>query len=117
MKRALGSLPAVLLLAISVFCATRNPGTAVMVTRSRETVRECSFLGGVRSIDANERDETAGSLQQQAADRGGNVLLLLTAGVGEAYRCEQRLIVSQENRPRPTRHRLVPAPTVTPTRR
>jgi hypothetical protein len=45
------------------------------------------------------------------------VLLLLGGGVGEAYRCRQRLIVSGEANPRPTRYRLAPAPTVTPTRR
>jgi len=115
MKLALGSLLAVSLLVIS--CASRNPGTAVLVTRSRDTVRECAFLGGVKSTDANEGGESAGSLQKQTADRDGNVLLLIGAGVGEAYRCQQRLIVSGEANPRPTRYRLVPAPTVTPPRR
>lgn len=115
MKPALGSLLAVSLLVIS--CASRNPGTAVTVTRSRETVRDCAFLGGVRSTDANDEEgASAGSLQQQTADREGNVLLVLGPGVGEAFRCEQRLIVSGEANPRPTRYRLGSAPTPTPIR-
>jgi hypothetical protein len=115
MKLALGSLLAVSLLLIS--CASRNPGTAVTVTRSRETVRDCAFLGGVRSTGANDEDgASAGSLQQQTADRDGNVLLMLGSGVGEAYRCQQRLIVSGEANPRPTRYRLGSAPTPTPIR-
>ena len=113
-KLALGALVTVSLFAS---CASRDPGKAVTVTRSRETVRECAFLGSVKSTDANEAGESAGSLQKQTADRDGNVLLLLGAGVGEAYRCDQRLIVSEDNRPRPTRYRLLPAPTVTPPRR
>lgn len=115
MKLALGSLLAVSLMVIS--CASRNPGAAVTVTRSRETVRDCAFLGAVRSTDANdEAGASAGSLQQQTADRDGNVLLLIGAGLGEAYRCEQRLIVSGEANPRPTRYRLGSAPTPTPIR-
>ncbi|MDQ5857343.1 MAG: hypothetical protein M3542_03580 [Acidobacteriota bacterium] len=115
MKSALGSVLVVSLLLVS--CASRNPGTAVTVTRSRETVRDCAFLGGVRSTDANDEDgASAGSLQQQTADRDGNVLLMLGAGVGEAYRCEQRLIVSGEANPRPTRYRPGAAPTPTPLR-
>lgn len=115
MKLLLGSLLAISLLVIS--CASRNPGTAVTVTRSRETVRECAFLGGVRSTGANdEGDEPTGSMQQQTAERDGNVLLLLGTGVGEAYRCEQRLILSGEDRRRLTRYRLGSAPTPTPIR-
>src|SRR5687767_10555247 len=115
MKPALGSLLAVSLLVIS--CASRNPGTAVTVTRSRETVRDCAFLGGVRSTDANDEESvSAGSLQQQTVDRDGNVLLVLGPGIGEAYRCQQRLIVSGEANPRPTRYRPGSAPTPTPIR-
>jgi hypothetical protein len=115
MKLALGTLMAVSLTLIS--CASRNPGAAVTVTRSRETVRDCSFLGAVRSTGANDDDgASAGSLQQQTADREGNVVLVLGAGVGEAYRCQQRLIVSGEANPRPTRYRLGSAPTPTPIR-
>lgn len=114
MKPAAAALLAFSLLVAA--CASRNPGTAVTVTRSRETVRDCAFLGGVRSTATDEGDASGGSLQQQTADRDGNVLLILGAGVGEAYRCQQRLIVSGEANPRPTRYRLGAAPTPTPLR-
>ena len=115
MKPLPGSLLVVSLILVS--CASRDPGKAVTVTRSRETVRDCAFLGGVRSTDASDEEgAAAGSLQQQTAERGGNVLLVLGPGIGEAYRCEQRLIVSGEANPRPTRYRLRSAPTPTPPR-
>lgn len=112
MKLALPSLLAVSLIVTS--CASRKPGTVVTVTRSRDTVRECAFLGNVTSTDANEEGDSAGSLQKQTADRGGNVLLFIGSGIGEAYRCQESLIVSGSNNPRPTRHRLAPALTPTP---
>lgn len=62
----------------------------VQVTTHPGDVRGCSFLGRVTGPSAEDGSMTTGLLRERVADAGGNVLLLLPAGTGEAWSCGQQ---------------------------
>jgi hypothetical protein len=71
--------------------AAPDPGTQVVqVTTHPGDVRGCSFLGRVTGPSAEDGTMTAGLLRERVAEAGGNVLLLLPAGSGEAWSCGQK---------------------------
>jgi hypothetical protein len=73
-----------------VSAASEPQTTAVLVTTHPGEVRGCSFLGRVTGPSSEEGSLNAGLLRQRVAEMGGNVLLLLPVGTGEAWYCEQR---------------------------
>lgn len=117
----------VLLLAASLLlgCAARQKGRTVTVTRVREQVAACTFLGRVTSHELGEAEtaEAAPSgpnqfaMQQEAAGMGADTLYILPDGLaGEAYRCGERSMVVGEGRDRrrPTHAGIPVATTPTP---
>lgn len=117
----------VLLLAASLLagCATRQKGRSVSVTRVREQVAPCTFLGRVTSHELGEAEtvEPAPSgpsqfaMQQEAAGMGADTLYVLPNGLaGEAYRCGERTMLVDEGRDRrrPTQAGIPVATTPTP---
>ena len=86
----LGLVLAVVLCAAGAgYCASGNKGKLVQVSRHPGEVRGCSFLGRVTGAGTQESPITTGTLQRRVAEMGGDVLLLLPGGIGEAWSCGQ----------------------------
>lgn len=86
------------------YCASGKKGQAVMVATHPGAVRGCSFIGRVTGSSGEEGSMSTGSLSLRVAEMGGNVLLLLPAGSGEAWLCEQKtLAFGDAASPTPTR--------------
>ena len=80
-------------------CVTLSgKGAQVRITSNPEIVRECKFLGNVKSTSGwggsagtgLAGSNTEKSLQNSTADLGGNVLFVISSGIhasGEAYYC------------------------------
>ena len=99
------------------YCASRNKGQAVMVATNPGMVRGCSFVGRVTGSGSVEGPVSAGSLSVRVAEMGGNVLLVLPAGSGEAWFCEQKILAQGEAaNPTPVRPVVgrAPIPAATP---
>lgn len=75
-------------------CASgKNKGTAVIVVSDPAAVRGCAFVGRVTQTVTENEPAGVGMLRQRTAEAGGNTLLMLPAGVGEAWNCADRLRV------------------------
>jgi hypothetical protein len=68
-------------------CASRKKGTTVVVVRNPDAVRGCEFLGRVGQSSTEQTSPVEGMLRQRVAEMGGDTLLLLAAGSGEAWKC------------------------------
>ena len=100
------------------YCASGKKGKAVMVVSHPGAVRGCSFIGRVTGSSGEEGSTSTGSLSLRAAEMGGNVLLLLPAGSGEAWLCEQKILAYGEStNPTPPRPVIGVAPTAPATPR
>jgi hypothetical protein len=75
-------------------CASRKKGgTAVIVVSEPGAVRGCAFVGRVTQTVTENEPVGVGMLRQRTAEAGGNTLLMLPGGVGEAWNCADRLRV------------------------
>ena len=129
----LGLVLALLLCAAGVgYCASGKKGTtttAVYVAHHPQEVRGCSFLGRLTGPSGDEPSGSSGegsmaghmselSMQERVAEMGGNVLLLLPAGTGEAWYCEQTVhVYAPPANPTPRRPILGKVPTAPATPR
>ena len=68
-------------------CASHKKGTTVVVVRNPDAVRGCEFLGRVGQSSTEQTSPVEGMLRQRVAEMGGDTLLLLAAGAGEAWKC------------------------------
>jgi hypothetical protein len=96
MKRWIGT--GVILLtaaaALSPGCASgKKGGAAVIVVYDPGAVRGCAFVGRVTQMVTENEPAGVGMLRQRTAEAGGNTLLMLPGGVGEAWNCADRLQV------------------------
>ena len=75
-------------------CASRKKGgTAVIVVHEQGAVRGCAFVGRVTQTMTENEPVGEGMLRQRTAEAGGNTLLMLPGGVGEAWNCPGSLRV------------------------
>ena len=80
--------------ALSPGCASgKKDGTAVIVVYDPGAVRGCAFVGRVTQTVTENEPAGVGMLRQRTAEAGGNTLLMLPGGVGEAWNCADRLQV------------------------
>ena len=99
------------------YCASKNKGHAVMVTTNPGSVRGCSFLGRVTGTGGEDGPVNTGGMSLRAGDMGANVLLVLPAGAGEAWYCDQKTIgIGTAANPTPVKPvvGLAPTPAATP---
>ena len=84
--------------ALSSCVSLSEKGTHVRVTGNPDAVKGCEFLGNVKATwgwgggagTGLAGSNTEKTLQNKAADLGGNVLFVVSSGIhasGEAYRC------------------------------
>jgi len=96
-------------------CSSHKTKEGVTVVRDAALVRPCSYLGRVSQTSTEDEKRTAGQLQTRVAEMGGNTLLLLAAGSGEAYSCPEPVNFQASTTSRLTPERgLVPTPKTTP---
>jgi len=92
-----------------------------MVATNPGSVRGCSFLGRVTGSGTEEGQMSSmstGSLSLRVGEMGGNVLLLLPGGSGEAWYCDQKWVAFGEAaNPTPARPVTGMAPTAPATPR
>jgi hypothetical protein len=77
---------------LSPGCASgKKDGTAVIVVYDPGAVRGCAFVGRVTQTVTENEPAGIGMLRQRTAEAGGNTLLMLPGGIGEAWDCADRL--------------------------
>jgi hypothetical protein len=107
MNKAMGG--AIFLMAAAALgpggCASgKKGGTAVVVVNDPAAVRGCAFVGRVTQTATENEPAGLGMLRQRTAEAGGNTLLVLPGGMGEAWDCAGRLqAFAPEARLSPTR--------------
>jgi|ERR1700693_793898 len=99
-------------------CASgKKGGAAVVVVHNQGDVRGCAFLGRMTQTATESEPAGEGMLRQRTAEAGGNTLLILPGGIGEAWNCAGRLQAfapdTQPTRPRPVTGSY-PTPPATP---
>jgi hypothetical protein len=95
MKKGIGS-GGILLIAAAALCpggcaSGKKNGTAVIVVYDPGAVRGCAFVGRVTQTATENEPAGVGMLRQRTAEAGGNTLLMLPGGIGEAWDCADRL--------------------------
>ena len=97
MNKGIGSVVLLLIAAAALYpggCASgKKSGTAVIVVNEPGAVRGCAFVGRVTQTVTENEPAGVGMLRQRTAEAGGNTLLMLPGGVGEAWNCADRLRV------------------------
>ena len=90
---------------VSGDCASgKKGGRAVVVANDPGEVRGCAFLGRVTQTATENEPAGTGMLRQRTAEMGGNVLLIRSGGIGEAWDCAGRVhTYAPDTRRSPTR--------------
>ena len=77
-----------LLLALALACASgKKAGKAIVIATDRGALRECAFLAKLNQNSTDNNSAGEGTLRERTAELGGNTLLILPGGVGEAWDC------------------------------
>ncbi len=116
MDRGLRQWALFLLVALALSCASgKKAGKAVVIATNRGALRECAFLAKLSQESTDNNSVGEGTLRQRTAELGGNTLLILPGGIGEAWDCPASY-VWRGGREEPTRipPMIFPTPPTTP---